>query len=54
MTSNGYECGVSIDYVLGFLAHTNVFAIIRCQSKWGLKIIQIQIQPFLGIRNELP
>ena len=39
---------------MGFLAHTNVNAIIRCQSKWGLKIIQTQIHSFLGIRNELP
>ncbi len=39
---------------MGFLAHTNVFSIIRCQSKWGLKIIQSQIHSFLGIRNELP
>ena len=39
---------------MGVLAHTNVFSIIRCQSKWGLKIIQMQIQSFLSIRNELP
>ena len=39
---------------MGFWAYTNVFSIIRCQSKWGLKIIQSQIHSFLGIRNELP